>query len=69
MQISDDGQFFYESMNPAFERSLGISIEGEKAIHDCMSEVHLRFLRCMSGQGKGGSLPAPPYPRRTPTRV
>ena len=30
MQISDDGQFFYESMNPAFERSLGISIEGEK---------------------------------------
>ena len=38
MQISDDGQFFYESMNPAFERSLGISIEGEKAIHDCMSE-------------------------------
>ena len=38
MQISDDGQFFYESMNPAFERSLGISIEGGKAIHDCMSE-------------------------------
>ena len=38
MRISDDGQFFYESMNPAFERALGISIEGEKAIHDCMSE-------------------------------
>lgn len=39
MQISDAGQFFYESMNPAFERSLGISIEGnqKKAIHDCMS--------------------------------
>jgi two-component system, NarL family, sensor kinase len=39
VRISNDGQFFYESMNPAFERSLGISIEGsEKAIHDCMSE-------------------------------
>src|SRR5258705_4890091 len=39
MQISDAGQFFYESMNPAFERLLGISIEGsERAIRDCMSE-------------------------------
>lgn len=39
MQISDAGQLFYESMNPAFERSLGISIEGsqKKAVHDCMS--------------------------------
>ena len=31
MQISDAGQFFYESMNPAFERLLGISIEGRKS--------------------------------------
>ena len=38
MRISDAGQFFYESMNPAFERLLGISIEREKAIHECMSE-------------------------------
>jgi two-component system, NarL family, sensor kinase len=39
LQISDAGQFFYESMNPAFERSLGISIEADrkKAVHDCMS--------------------------------
>ncbi len=38
--ISDTGQFFYANMNPAFERSLGISIEGnqKKAIRDCMSE-------------------------------
>ena len=40
ISISDTGQFFYESMNPAFERSLGISIEGnqKKAIRDCLSE-------------------------------
>ena len=45
MRISDDGQFFYESMNPAFERSLGISIEGsEKAIHDCMSEEDAKSI-------------------------
>jgi two-component system, NarL family, sensor kinase len=45
MQISDAGQFFYESMNPAFERSLGISIEGrERAIHDCMSEEDAKSI-------------------------
>jgi two-component system, NarL family, sensor kinase len=45
MQISDAGQFFYESMNPAFERSLGISIEGsERAIQDCMSEEDAKFI-------------------------
>jgi two-component system NarL family sensor kinase len=45
MQISDAGQFFYESMNPAFERSLGISIGGsERAIHDCMSEEDARSI-------------------------
>ncbi|HEX5338831.1 MAG TPA: PAS domain-containing protein, partial [Gallionella sp.] len=39
LQISDDGQFFYESMNPAFQRSLGISIEDnqKKVVQDCMS--------------------------------
>lgn len=39
LQISDDGRFFYESMNPAFERSLGISIEGnqKRVVQDCMS--------------------------------
>ena len=30
ISISDTGQFFYENMNPAFERSLGISIEGNQ---------------------------------------
>jgi two-component system, NarL family, sensor kinase len=45
MQISDDGRFFYESMNPAFERSLGISIEGRKAVHDCMSEEDAKSIR------------------------
>jgi two-component system, NarL family, sensor kinase len=46
VRISNDGQFFYESMNPAFERSLGISIEGsEKAIHDCMSEEDAKSIR------------------------
>ncbi len=46
MQISDAGQFFYESMNPAFERSLGISIEGDKkkAIHHCMSEEDAKSI-------------------------
>jgi two-component system sensor histidine kinase UhpB len=45
MQFSDAGQFFYESMNPAFERALGISIEGrEKAIHDCMSEEDAKSI-------------------------
>ena len=40
IHVSDTGQFFYENMNPAFERSLGISIEGnqKKPIRDCMSE-------------------------------
>lgn len=47
MQISDAGQFFYESMNPAFERSLGISIEDnqQKAIHDCMSAADAKSIR------------------------
>jgi len=46
VRISNDGQFFYESMNPAFERTLGISIEGsEKAIHDCMSEEDAKSIR------------------------
>jgi two-component system sensor histidine kinase UhpB len=45
MQISDDGQLFYESMNPAFERSLGISIEGKKAIQDCVSEEDAKSIR------------------------
>jgi two-component system NarL family sensor kinase len=45
MQISDAGQFLYESMNPAFERSLGISIEGrERAVHDCMSEEDAKSI-------------------------
>ncbi len=44
MRISNDGQFFYESMNPAFERALGISIDGEKAIHDCMSEEDAKSI-------------------------
>jgi two-component system NarL family sensor kinase len=46
MHISDAGQFFYESMNPAFERSLGISIEGnqKKAIHDCMNEEDAKSI-------------------------
>jgi two-component system, NarL family, sensor kinase len=45
MQISDAGQFFYESMNPAFERLLGISIEGsERAIRDCMSEEDAKSI-------------------------
>lgn len=39
LQISGAGQFFYESMNPAFERSLGVSVVGnqKRAVHDCMS--------------------------------
>jgi two-component system, NarL family, sensor kinase len=45
MQISDDGQLFYESMNPAFERALGISIKGEKAISSCMSEEDAKSIR------------------------
>jgi hypothetical protein len=45
LQISDAGQFFYESMNPAFERLLGISLEGsERAIHDCMSEEDAKSI-------------------------
>lgn len=45
MQISDAGQFFYESINPAFERLLGISIEGrERAIHDGMSEEDAKSI-------------------------
>src|SRR6185312_15104121 len=44
MQISDAGQFFYESMNPAFERSLGISIGSERADQDCMSEEDAKSI-------------------------
>ena len=45
LQISDAGQFFYESMNPAFERVLGISIRGsERAIRDCMSEEDAKSI-------------------------
>jgi len=45
IRISDAGQLFYESINPAFERSLGVSIAGgEKAIHDCMSEVDAKSI-------------------------
>jgi two-component system NarL family sensor kinase len=44
MQISNDGLFFYESMNPAFERSLGISIDSEREVHDCMSEEDAKSI-------------------------
>jgi two-component system NarL family sensor kinase len=44
MQISNDGLFFYESMNPAFERLLGISIDSEREIHDCMSEEDAKSI-------------------------
>src|SRR4051812_4730870 len=44
MQISNDGLFFYESMNPAFERLLGISIDGEREIHDCMSKQDAKSI-------------------------
>ena len=44
MQISDAGQFFYESMNPAFERSLGISIGSERKVQDCMSEEDAKSI-------------------------
>ena len=44
MQISA-GQFFYESMNPAFERLLGLSIQGsERAIRDCMGEEDAKSI-------------------------
>jgi two-component system NarL family sensor kinase len=45
MRISNAGQFFYESMNPAFERLLEISIkDGERAIRDCMSEEDAKSI-------------------------
>ena len=44
MQISNDGLFFYESMNPAFERLLGISFDSEREIHDCMSEEDTKSI-------------------------
>jgi two-component system, NarL family, sensor kinase len=44
MQISNDGRFFYESMNPAFERLLGISIDSEREIHDCMNEEDAKSI-------------------------
>jgi two-component system NarL family sensor kinase len=44
LRISNDGQFFYESMNPAFERALGISTEEKKTIHDCMSEEDAKSI-------------------------
>src|SRR5258708_12453992 len=39
VRASPQGQFVYESINPAFESLLGISSEDvrEKAIYDCMS--------------------------------
>ena len=45
MQISNDGLFFYESMNPAFERLLGISFDSEREIHDCMSKEDAKSIR------------------------
>jgi two-component system, NarL family, sensor kinase len=59
LQISDAGQFFYESMNPAFERLLGISLEGsERAIHDCMSEEDAKSIcaSCNACLAKGRSV-------------
>ena len=45
VQISDAGQYFYESMNPAFERLLGITIQGsERAIRDCVSEEDAKSI-------------------------
>src|SRR5687768_7094595 len=45
IRIANAGQFLYESINPAFGRSLGISIaDGEKAIHDCMSEEDAKSI-------------------------
>jgi two-component system, NarL family, sensor kinase len=44
MQISNDGLFFYESMNPAFERLLGISFDSEREIHDCMSKEDAKSI-------------------------
>jgi two-component system, NarL family, sensor kinase len=44
MQISNDGLFFYESMNPAFERVLGISINSAREIHDCMSRQDAKSI-------------------------
>lgn len=44
MQISNDGRFFYESMNPAFERLLGISIDSEREIQDCLSEEDAKSI-------------------------
>ncbi len=57
ISISDTGQFFYENMNPAFERSLGISIEGnqKKAIRDCLVEEDAKSVcafcdACLAGR-------------------
>jgi two-component system, NarL family, sensor kinase len=44
MQISNDGLFFYASMNPAFERLLGISFDSEREIHDCMSKEDAKSI-------------------------
>ena len=59
VQISDAGQYFYESMNPAFERLLGISIQGsERAIRDCMSEEDAKSIcaSCDSCLAEGKSI-------------
>lgn len=60
IHVSDAGQFFYENMNPAFERSLGISIEGNqrKAVHDCMSEEDAKSIcaLCNACLAAGGPL-------------
>jgi two-component system NarL family sensor kinase len=46
IRVSHPGQFVYESINPAFERLLGISSEDvrEKAVSDCMSDEDAKFI-------------------------
>lgn len=58
IQISDAGQSFYESMNPAFERSLGISLGRGRAIRDCMSEEDAKSIcdSCDACLAKGRSV-------------
>ncbi|MBR0819866.1 sensor histidine kinase [Bradyrhizobium liaoningense] len=58
MQISNAGQFFYASMNPAFERALGISISRETAVRDCMSEEDAKAIcdSCDACLAKGKSV-------------
>jgi two-component system sensor histidine kinase UhpB len=46
VRVSDAGRFVYESINPAFERLLGISSDGirEKPIHDCMNDKDAEYI-------------------------